>query len=216
MGSQKVGHDWATEHLYTGFLQFYGFFSWIFFGFLFFFLLDFSCCSYSLLYRGLFVYFYLTLLFYFFPLLHLGCLLVCFFALFRSWQSSLAWFSGLCLSFVFNWSMSFLVPFAHQATLLHFLSFGSFGFLCVRVCVCSFGFVIICLILYLPFVRVHFLFLVLFHVCFCVFVLIPFIAITKGSWNLGSPAGLSGLSLGSGSAEPRALDCQRTPNPREY
>ena len=135
MGSQKVGHDWATEHLYTGFLQFYGFFSWIFFGFLFFFLLDFSCCSYSLLYRGLFVYFYLTLLFYFFPLLHLGCLLVCFFALFRSWQSSLAWFSGLCLSFVFNWSMSFLVPFAHQATLLHFLSFGSFGPVCACVCV---------------------------------------------------------------------------------
>ena len=34
------------------------------------------------------------------------------------------------------------------------------------------------------------------------FVLIPFSAITKGSWNLGSPVGLSGLSLGSGSAEP--------------
>ena len=59
-------------------------------------------------------------------------------------------------------------------------------------------------------------FLFCFTVCFCVLVLIPFIAITKGLWNLCSPAGLSGLSLGSGSAEPRTLNCQRTPDPREH
>ena len=52
--------------------------------------------------------------------------------------------------------------------------------------------------------------------CFCVFVLIPFNAITNHLWNLHYPARDQALSLWSGSADSKTLDYQRTPNPREY
>ena len=51
---------------------------------------------------------------------------------------------------------------------------------------------------------------------FCVFVLIPFNAITNNLWNLSSPAIDQALSLWSGSADFKTQGCRKTPNPREY
>ena len=113
-------------------------------------------------------------------------------------------------SFVSNWLISFLASFAHQVTLLHFLFspffffLECFGIVCVRES--SFVFVIICLISYLPFVWDS----SFISCCFCVFN-----AITNGLWNLGSLA-RDWPCLWSGRAESRTLDCQRTPDPREY
>lgn len=94
------------------------------------------------------------------------------------------------VGFVFNW-LIFLVSLAHQVTLTFCLWIVLVLLLCMYVCVyvclwrgvggwaCSFGFNFICLILHLPFVLGS-----LFVSCFCLLVLISFIAIT----DLGSLA----------------------------
>ena len=150
MGSQKVGHDWATEHLYVGFLQFYGVFSWIFFGFLFFFLLDFSCCGYSLIYRDLFVYFYLTSLFYFFPLLPLLYLtvFVSLFSLLYSAVGTLLWpyFLVCVLVLLLIDQCHFWFHLLTRPLSCTFLPLDSFGFLCVCVCVCVCALLWFCII----------------------------------------------------------------------
>ena len=177
MGSQKVGHDWATEHLYVGFLQFYGVFSWIFFGFLFFFLLDFSCCGYSLIYRDLFVYFYLTSLFYFFPLLPLHLtVFVSLFSLLYSAVGTLLWpyFLVCVLVLLLIDQCHFWFHLLTRPLSCTFLPLDSFGFLCVCVCVCVRALLWFCYYLsdfVFTICPVHFLFLVLFH---CLFLCVCF------------------------------------------
>ena len=124
-----------TEHLYSGFLLFYRCFSLIFFGFLFSFLLHFSCCSYPLIYVPL-ICFYLALLFYLssscFSLSHR----VCLFALLCSRAGAL---SGLIF-----WSVilfltdryRFRFPWLTRSPSRTAFSSDSLGILCVFLCFC--------------------------------------------------------------------------------
>ena len=85
-------------------------------------------------------------------------------------------------------------------------------FMCVYgMCIYSNNFVCIYLILYLPFVwDFHFV------SCFSVFALILFNAITNHQWNFISQARDWTLKLWSGSTDNKTLNCQKTPNPKEY
>ena len=149
-----------------------------------FFLLCFSCCSYSLIYINLLFLFYFFLFFLFFIS---PCLLVCFVFFAYSLVDTLL-FSCLpicvLVSFLFTWLVSVLVSFACQVTLALSCLWTILGF----VCVCVFP---LFLLLYAWFCIYHLsgaplLFLILFCY-FCVFVLIPFNAITNGLWSVSSP-----------------------------
>ena len=126
---------------------------------LFAFLIAFYCCSYSLIYINLFFYlplFNLDFLFFlFFLSLTMLVSLFCFCCFILQLVPCFG-FAFLCVlaSFVFNWLISFLASFACWVSLLYFLLLGCFGFVYVCICVCVYSiiFVIICLILYLPFV----------------------------------------------------------------
>ena len=78
------------------------------------------------------------------------------------------------------------------------------------VCVCSFVFAFICLILYLPYIWG------LPFVLFLCVDLTPFNAITNHLWNFSSPARDQAMNLWSGSIASKNLGWQRTPNLREY
>jgi len=115
----------------------------------------------------------------------------CLFSLLYFLVGILLWFCfSVCvlLSFDFNWSISFLVSFAHWVTLLYFL----WTVLVLFVCLCVHGCIFYCLkiislILYLPLSKGHFLFLVLFFLLF-LSILIIFNGITYKLCNLRSLA----------------------------
>ena len=103
-------------------------------------------------------------------------MLVSFVSLLYSTVDTLLWSCFLLcvlVGFVFNWLILFLVSFVRQVTLLNFIFFDMLWFrVCGMCCMCvySFVFVFICLILLLPFVWGSFLvfwvFVCLFIVCF--------------------------------------------------
>ena len=106
-------------------------------------------------------------------------MLVSFVSLLYSTVDTLLWSCFLLcvlVGFVFNWLILLLVSFVRQVTLLNFIFFDMLQFrVCGMCCMCvySFVFVFICLILLLPFVWGSFLvfwvFVCLFIVCFTPF-----------------------------------------------
>ena len=82
-----------------------------------------------------------------------------------------------------------------------------------------FGLFWFCLCVYIPSLLLVFAWFCVYHLsglsfvpCFSAFLLTPFISITNCLWNLSSLARDWALSLWSGSANNKTLDCQKTPN----
>lgn len=118
---------------------------------LLFFLLFFSCCSYSSIYVNLFykllfkfsifslfsiLFFFLLsflLIIFFFPLFfHHICLIFVFFTLFPSWHSALNQISGLNFTYLcFNWSLSFFVALVNKSVSCTFFCLEYFCYICV-------------------------------------------------------------------------------------
>ena len=136
-------------------------------------------------------------LFFFFSSFISSCLLVCFVCFIHQLASHWSCFLVYVLvSFVFNWSTLFSVFFVCQVTSLCFVLYELFW-----LSVCMQLFFLLGLILHLPLVWGSssvsgFIF------CFCVFLLIPFNAITNILRNLGSPARDRAWASGVGAASP--------------
>ena len=163
--------------------------------------LFFSCCS-CLIYLNNFYILLFNLIFLFssfsfsffspYFILFSPCLLICFvfFALFPNWHSALILFSSLS----FNWLCFQLVNIIFgflclpsQSLVLSFLwnIFVMFVYvLSMCMCICSTVFVIICLICIYHLSGFVFCFFQCFVIHLCVFVLIPFNAITNNLRNL--------------------------------
>ena len=158
----------------------------------------FSCCSYSLIYiykNHLYILLSLALLFYFLFSCHpslafflisflflsflslflfSSCLLICFvfFALFPSWHSALAQFSGLSfISSVFNWSISFLLSLLTKSISCTFFPLEYFPYLCVYIPLLLYLYVRSCIYHLSGFILC---FLLCFDFCLHVFALVPF------------------------------------------
>ena len=129
---------------------------------------------------------------------------------------TLLWSYFVLVLLLIGW-YHFCFFFVCWVTLLYFVSFLCFGFICVCECAC----VCVCVPLFLflfplfcfyHLYGIHFLFLGFlaifffsFFVCFlfCLFLLIPFVAIANSLWDLSSPtrsqvwdSGVEGLSPG--------------------
>ena len=184
-----------TEHLYSGFLLFYGYFPLTFFGFLFSFSLHFSCCSYPLIYRTL-THFHLALLFYLssacFSLSHR----VCLFALLCSPVGALSGLTFWSLILSLTDQCRFRFPWLTRSLSRTAFSSDSLAILCVFLCFCYY-------LSDFAFTICRGAFFVSRFVSFSVFVcLIPVIAMTKGLRDPGSPAGYQARAFGGGALSP--------------
>ena len=127
---------------------------------------------------------------------------IVFFALFLSWHSALA-FSLLVLVLI-GWSS--LVSFARWVTLSRLAHFGLFWFVCVDVCEC----------MCVPLVLFLFVWFCFFHLSGVLFVCFnPLYCHKNDLWVFVPQPEFRPEPLG-GSIESRTLDCQRTPDPRDY